>query len=61
MKKNKSNLKEAASEVAKQAYKLSLNDNYESPFSKKAKEAGYGFKGGKSDDISVIVGRVIQE
>lgn len=32
--------------------------NYFSPFGKKAREAFYDFRGGKSDDITVVVGQI---
>lgn len=51
-----------AKEIAKRAQTLSLSENYESPFYKKAKECGLRTeRSGKPDDISVIVARVMKE
>lgn len=44
--------------IAKFAFKLSVDPVYNSPFAKKAKKAFYNYRGGKSDDISVIVAQV---
>lgn len=32
---------------------------YDSPFSKRAREQGRQYQGGKSDDITVVVARVV--
>jgi len=52
----------ATDELVGRAYVLSLDNETESPFERKAKELGIrfqgGFSGGKSDDITVIVGQV---
>jgi protein phosphatase PTC7 len=48
-------VQKTAERIAKTAYTLSLDFNYRSPFYKEALRAGYYIKGGKSDDISVIV------
>lgn len=42
--------------IAKYAYKLSLQHNYNSPFAKKARKHFMNYMGGKSDDITVVVG-----
>lgn len=47
-----------AEEIAKQAFQLSLSKTHNSPFAIEAKRSGYNFKGGKSDDITVVVGKV---
>jgi len=44
--------------IAKQAEKLSLNTTWMSPFAKHAYDNYYDFKGGKHDDITVIVSQV---
>ena len=44
--------------LADEAFRLSLDSDYESPFSREAEKAGYNFLGGKSDDISVVVGKI---
>jgi len=44
--------------IAELAYKFSLDMKYMSPFAKKAYEAYYDYQGGKSDDITVVVGQV---
>jgi protein phosphatase PTC7 len=48
-------IKMLAEVIAKYAFRLSLDPAYNSPFAKRAKEHGLRFKGGKSDDISVVV------
>jgi len=52
------NTAHAADAIAQLAYKLSLDRTYFSPFARKAKEYNYRFRGGKSDDITVLVGQV---
>ena len=47
--------------LAKLAYKYSLDKKRECPFGLGAKKSGYSYEGGKSDDISVVVGRVIYD
>ena len=37
---------------------LMMIRNYFSPFGRKAREAFYDYRGGKSDDITVVVGQV---
>ena len=51
-----------AEKIAKLAEEKSREINYESPFTKKAKEYGYfNFKGGKKDDITVIVSQILMD
>lgn len=50
--------KRVARELANATYKLSLDKKYNSPFSIEARKYGYRFDGGKSDDITVVVGKV---
>ena len=45
--------------LSSMAFDLSLNRNYLSPFARDAKKAKVKFIGGKSDDIAIVVGRVI--
>jgi len=47
-----------AETIAKYAFKLSVDPTYNSPFAKKAKKARLHFRGGKSDDITVVVAQV---
>ncbi|KAL4465024.1 hypothetical protein ABPG72_010468 [Tetrahymena utriculariae] len=44
--------------IAKYAFKLSVDPVYNSPFAKRAKKAYYNYRGGKSDDITVVVAQV---
>lgn len=45
--------------LAETAFKWSLNNTYNSPFAKKAKRSAIKFLGGKSDDITVIVAKIV--
>lgn len=45
--------------IAKEAEKYSHNQNYTSPFAKGAREQFYDYRGGKPDDVTVIVAQVI--
>ncbi|XP_067663217.1 protein phosphatase PTC7 homolog [Haliotis asinina] len=47
-----------ASNIAEKAYQLSFDPEYMSPFAMSAMDAGIDFRGGKPDDITVIVARV---
>lgn len=47
-----------ASKIAKRTYKHSLDREYRSPFSIEAQKAGLKYKGGKPDDITVVIGKV---
>lgn len=51
-------LENMTKELIYEAYSLSLNYTWESPFSKKAKKYGYFWKGGKTDDITLLVGKI---
>lgn len=45
--------------LAQKAFDYSLDEEFDSPFAQEARRSGYeGAIGGKSDDISVTVGRV---
>ena len=44
--------------IGQEAYRLSLDTTHKSPFAIEAMKAGYRFTGGKSDDITVVVGKV---
>ena len=44
--------------LAHKAYEYSIEKNYESPFSKEARSAGREHRGGKQDDISVMIARI---
>jgi len=44
--------------LATKAEKLSYDKNYVSPFQVNAKACGRRFKGGKKDDITVVVSEV---
>ena len=50
--------KEASNTLANAAYKLSLDQTYNSPFAQRAEKTKLKYIGGKSDDITVIVGQV---
>lgn len=59
MKSNAFDANKIADTLAQKAFEDSLRDDYDSPFSQEARRSGYaGYIGGKSDDISVTVGRV---
>ncbi|EGR30717.1 t-cell activation protein phosphatase 2c, putative [Ichthyophthirius multifiliis] len=59
-KKNMSSnqLNNLADKIAQSAFEFSINQNYNSPFSKKAWTNGIRTYGGKSDDITVIVAQI---
>jgi len=42
-----------------EAFKYSLDPNYPSVFQKRAEKQGYNWKGGKSDDITLVVGQIV--
>lgn len=44
--------------LAESAYKISLNTEDITPFAEGARKAGFKYKGGKSDDITVVVAKV---
>lgn len=45
--------------LLKICYDLSLDSTYVSPFAANARSHGYSFTGGKSDDITIVVGQVL--
>jgi protein phosphatase PTC7 len=45
--------------IAKEAEQFSHNQNYLSPFGKSARDHFYDYRGGKPDDVTVIVAQVI--
>ena len=45
--------------LARKAYKYSFKKNYYSPFAKRAKDYGYQHNSGKSDDITVVVAKIV--
>lgn len=48
-----------ADAIAQKAFEDSLKEDFDSPFAQEARRSGYkDYIGGKSDDISVSVGRV---
>ena len=47
-----------AEAIAMQAFRNSLNEEFDSPFAIDARKYGYRMAGGKSDDITVAVGRI---
>ncbi|EGR32361.1 protein phosphatase, putative [Ichthyophthirius multifiliis] len=51
-------IKMLAEIIAKYAFRLSLDPAYNSPFAKRAMENKLRFKGGKSDDITVVVAQI---
>ena len=52
-------LTDAAERVARLAVQCAEDENRVSPFVLSAKEAGYEFFGGKMDDITVVVARIV--
>jgi len=57
-KDHKNATKETATNIAQKAYDLSFDPDYLSPFSMSAIDAGIEIRGGKPDDITVIVASV---
>jgi len=51
-------LNSAAHSIADLAHEYSLDSDYDSPFAKGARAAGFTYSGGKSDDITVVIGQV---
>jgi len=51
-------LNSAATSLAELTYQYSLDDCYDSPFAKGARAAGFSYMGGKSDDITVVIGQI---
>ena len=52
------NVQAAADCMAKKAEEKSFQENYMSPFARGAMESGIPWRGGKPDDITVIVSQV---
>ena len=53
-------LKRISNKLGKLAFKNSLDKNYLSPFEKQARKNNLEFKGGKSDDITVVVAQIVE-
>lgn len=51
-------LERAANNLARKAIELALDPEYISPFAKAAKKHGIHIRGGKPDDITVLLARV---
>ncbi|CAF1074708.1 unnamed protein product [Brachionus calyciflorus] len=51
-------LEKAANNLARKAIEMALDPDYISPFAKAAKKHGINIKGGKPDDITVLLARV---
>ena len=47
--------------LARKAFQYSMKKKYYSPFAKRAKDYGYSHNSGKSDDITVVVAKVIMQ
>lgn len=54
-------LQSTADDILRETYRLSLDRSYISPFAKHAEEHNLYFRGGKSDDITIVVGEIIFE
>ena len=52
---------EIASSIAQLAFRMSKQSDYNSPFAQSAKSYGYRFNGGKEDDITVIVAKLVEQ
>jgi len=48
-----------ANNIANNAFQTSMDTRVKTPFASSAKKSGKTWKGGKSDDISIIVGKVL--
>lgn len=46
--------------IAQKAEQLSKDSNYISPFSKEAYKHFYDYRGGKEDDITVVVAQIVE-
>lgn len=55
------NLQSLANTLLEETYKLSLDKTFMSPFAKHAQESKLYFRGGKSDDITIVIGEVAVE
>ena len=51
---------ELATQLKDIAMNVAKDKRAESPFAQRAKAAGYFYEGGKPDDVSVVVARVMQ-
>jgi len=60
IKKEKSSA-EIASAIAQKAFEISTNTRVSTPFEKEAQKQNQTWRGGKQDDITVIVGKVVCE
>jgi len=58
---NPESLKKMARSLAEQARDLSFDTEYMSPFSKEARKNGYYMRGGKPDDITIILSVVTDD
>ena len=58
LKDNKFDANEISNIIAEKAFKDSLDEAFDSPFSREARRSGLRYDGGKSDDISIVVGLV---
>ncbi|XP_005102660.1 protein phosphatase PTC7 homolog [Aplysia californica] len=59
--KEEERIQHAASNIAENAYQLSLDPDYMSPFAISANDIGIDLRGGKPDDITCIVARVTHQ
>ena len=60
MKSESFNPNRLAEVIAQKAFEDSLKEDFDSPFAQEARKSGHlGYLGGKSDDITVAVGRVL--
>jgi hypothetical protein len=55
---NALNVEKAAECIATRAHRLATEVKYESPFEINGRPSNYGHKGGKMDDITVIVSEI---
>jgi len=53
------NVTDISSKLAKKAQEVGLSDTATSPFSKSAIKTGHSFRGGKLDDVTIIVAKVV--
>ena len=55
------NVQKAAEELVEEAYRLSLNPDYLSPFAREgSRSLSWEYSGGKPDDITVILAAVVK-
>ena len=56
------NIQRATEDLVEAAYKLSLDDDYLSPFAREGTQAlSWPYSGGKPDDITVILAAVVSD